>query len=262
MTTNRDLLIGVSLGFAYEDVSGFIRSFRRFNQDAHLVLIMACPNAATQEEFDRQARQNNFELLRPKQIPGGFIQRTNWRYFAYLDHLENHDCYRNVMLSDVRDVFFQDDPFRQPLQNHVVCAVENMLIRQNRMNALWLYKAYGQAVLATMLNHRVSCSGTTIGTYAGIRGYCSLMCEQINTKINVETTDQAYHNFVYWNKNSGFMSLDIEERFFNTVGSKNRSVFEIDQHRVRVDGVESVAVHQYDRHESLSAHVRNTYGLN
>jgi len=261
MTTNPDLLIGVSLGFSYKDVLAFIRSFRRFNQDAHLVLMLTCTSTAAYEEFDRNARLENITLLKPKHIPEGFIRRTNWRYFAYLHHLEHNKNYRNVMLSDVRDVFFQGDPFRQPLQNDVVCAVENTLIGQNQMNALWLYKAYGAAVLREMVRHRVSCSGTTIGTYAGVSRYCSLMCDEINAHLNVETTDQAYHNFVYRNKNSGFMSLDIGERFFNTVGSKNSSGFEIDHQRVRVDGVESIVVHQYDRHESLSAHVRETYSI-
>jgi hypothetical protein len=262
MTIKPDLLIGLSLGFSYEKVRGFIRSFRRFNQEAHVALILACADKASLDEFSYHARRERVELSTPRQIPIGFITRTNWRYFAYQNYLRNNQKYRRVLLSDVRDVFFQGDPFGLPIPNDVVCAVENSLIGQNRLNVLWLYKAYGAAMTQAMANRRVSCSGTTIGSYDGISRYCSLMCEEIQTHQHVETTDQAYHNFVYWNKNPGFMSLDVEERFFNTVGSKKPEIFEIDQDQVRVDGVLSIAVHQYDRHESLKAYVQEHYGPN
>ena len=51
------------------------------------------------------------------------------RFCSYLDFLTRHaGRYAHVMLSDLRDVVFQSDPFAQPLPADIVYAQERRLI--------------------------------------------------------------------------------------------------------------------------------------
>ena len=102
------------------------------------------------------------------------------RYFAYLQFLARHrEHYDNVMLSDLRDVVFQSDPFGRPLPADIVFARERRRIAEERINRNWIADVYGDAAADNLRDFEVSCSGTTFGTAAGMLRYLVAMTTEL-----------------------------------------------------------------------------------
>ena len=72
------------------------------------------------------------------------MHHQSGRYFNYLNFLARHgELYANVMISDLRDVFFQSDPFAAPLPADIVFAQERCLIGASPVNSRWIEVAFG-----------------------------------------------------------------------------------------------------------------------
>src|SRR5262245_8089266 len=79
------------------------------------------------------------------------------RYFNYLEFLTRHaDRYSHVMLSDLRDVVFQSDPFARPLPAELVFAQERCVLGRSPVNRQWVLELYGQAITDNLRDCSVS----------------------------------------------------------------------------------------------------------
>ena len=136
----------------------------------------------------------------------------------------------HILVSDVRDVFFQDDPFLSfafGSENFLRSGTNlllfseglndilegNATLRNTRVNFLWLANIYGVKQAKKLGGNAVLCSGTTIGTKSGMLYYTRAMlyegylCLKRNhNKIDVGRghvcsggADQGFHNFLFWN---------------------------------------------------------------
>jgi len=172
------------------------------------------------------------------------------RFYGYLI-----DCptrYRNVLLTDVRDVVFQSDPFEHDLGPGVHCFLEDerQTLGSQRQNRDWLVTAYGEKVAAEFADRPISCSGVTIGSLDAVLDYLRVMTEGLlRLPRQFEGIDQAVHNYVLWrglvpgarlvaNGDGPVLTLGIVPR--DEVGAS----------------VVAAIVHQYDRHPGLAAALR------
>lgn len=77
-----------------------------------------------------------------------------------------------VMLTDLRDVVFQADPFNAPLTGlEVFLEDESCRVGVEHFNSTWIRNLYGQARLGQMAHETVSCSGTVFGTGEAVLAY-------------------------------------------------------------------------------------------
>jgi len=183
------------------------------------------------------------------------------RYFFYLSFLTAHARdYDRVMLSDVRDVLFQEDPFSHfnaaPLQFFL--EHRTVFIGQHSGNANWVRGACSEAALAAIADHRVSCSGITLGSTAGILRYLAAMTDQLalaTPRISgFDGYDQGVHNHLIWT--GAFPDAELFENNRGPVlsmhGMPSDEIHCNDRGQVVGDDGHVIPVlHQYDRHPAL-----------
>jgi len=190
------------------------------------------------------------------------VQASSARYFLYRDFLRQYGSeFRKVMLADIRDVFFQGDPFQCVLKNRVITAAEDNLLANCKINRRWIVGSFGEELFNEISNNPISCAGTTIGYPEDMLKYLDLMCKEI-AKISGtpglwEGNDQGIHNYVLWKLRPPFMSLDVDDEIFVTLGHTQAENIAVVDGSLLVNGKLSPVVHQYDRHPQ-TWHIRQT----
>lgn len=178
------------------------------------------------------------------------------RYGHYLDLLENHAHDADqVLITDMRDVIFQADPFSAPIDGlEVFLEDPSYTIAGTAFNRQWMRDLYGPTVVAALADHVVSCSGTVAGPRDDMIRYLRCMVNAVRDQAPLGSRDQAIHNRLL---RGG--ELDPVTVIANgtgrvlTMGGVAR-VRRDDTGRVlNDDGTVAPVLHQYDRHPWLAA---------
>jgi hypothetical protein len=187
------------------------------------------------------------------------IHTYSSRFLQYLDFLRNQaPRYDMVMLTDVRDVCFQGDPFARIPANQLWMFEEEgpHTLGTEPRNGKWVSATFGKKVLRQIAEHRIVCACITIGSFANVIGYLEAMEPELLARSPVYIPDQAVHNvlartgaFARWHpvvvKNGDGPVL--------TVGMMKDEQFKFDREGRLVDpqGVPYAVIHQFDRHAAL-----------
>lgn len=194
-----------------------------------------------------------------REISKLIVNTQSARFVMFLDFLKNRSThYDKVMLTDVRDVFFQSDPFAQ-VPDGELCMYEEegpLTIGTEPQNRRWVQACFGQKILRQIAHHRVICSGVTIGSVANICGYLEAMEPPLLQRSLVYITDQAIHNFLARTGRLNHLNPKIIKNgdgIVLTAGVMNESQFQWDSsgRLVNAAGVPYAVIHQFDRHASL-----------
>jgi hypothetical protein len=201
--------------------------------------------------------------------------RSNWihpalsRYIVYYNFLSaNAHLYQTVLISDVRDVYFQRDPFHDFNQKFVTFLEIEGSSCGGRTNRRWIKSVYGKKVAASMSDKRVICSGISMGTSLMMRDYLSQMRHEVTRLGCIPYADQGIHN-VLIRKNSFPASLCVNEDglTLTAAGEGSAKDFLLEDDVVVTQKRKPFAlVHQYDRYTSLrealaKQHARRIYAL-
>lgn len=190
-----------------------------------------------------------------------FLDIACSRYFFYLSFVTAHASrYDRVLLTDARDVIFQADPFSWPHESPQEFFLEHRTetVASQWGNALWVRNAYGEEMLSRIGAHRVSCSGVTFGTTAGVLAYLRAMTDELaltTPRISgFPGYDQGIHNRLIWT--GAFPQAAILENHTGpvlTMHGAPTEEFPLDAAGRVYDreGRLVPVLHQYDRHESL-----------
>jgi hypothetical protein len=177
------------------------------------------------------------------------------RFFRYYRHLSKHGgAYANVMLTDVRDVFFQRDPFDVEFGDELQCFLEDTreTIATQPHNRKWVQAAFGSEILSELGDRPIVCAGVTIGPPRLVVSYLSVMVDFL-LKLRHQSVglDQAVHNYILHrglvpkaslipNGNGAVATLGIVPRE--------------DVHGL----LDAPVLHQYDRHPALAETLRRS----
>ena len=208
------------------------------------------------------------------------LYRFDW-YLEQLDKLQNEGSLRDdarVLLTDTRDSFFQANPFHNPEHPGSTLSFEGsqdlatflefaaVPIADEGINRGWINSCWGdgegRGLDAEFDGRRVrensvSCSGTVMGTIAGLRRYLGVMIAEIKKKqCKSYGIDQGYHN---WLLHSGRLGAENVTRRFpqgtgpvNTVGLLTNAKLPLPRDAegfvLNRDGTRSAQVHQWDRY--------------
>jgi len=142
----------------------------------------------------------------PKNYPD---YKITWaRFPLYKDWLNGcPSCTDGVILTDVRDAYFQRDPFATAVQlqmQHPLMVFEEIYPELDNTN--WLIDfPVTSCKNFTVGNTPMLCSGTIMGNRGGIIGYIDTMVEefdvwmkQANCRIDMPGDDQSVHNYLYY----------------------------------------------------------------
>jgi hypothetical protein len=171
-------------------------------------------------------------------------------YYLYL--ARNRDKYANVMLTDVRDVIFQRDPFDFEIADEICFFLEDdrQVIKDCPHNSEWLRSGFGDDTLRELGDEVVSCAGVTIGSYAAIMEYLELMVDHL-LRLKFHHIDQGVHNYlIYKRKLKKFRLFRNELGPVFTMGKTVDLPAKFDSQGfvLNKDGSVAHVLHQYDRH--------------
>jgi hypothetical protein len=180
------------------------------------------------------------------------------RFFNYLGFLSRHaSSYQNVLVTDLRDVVFQTDPFEHPLPADVVFAQERHPIGTCPATGSWVRAIYGDAMVHHLRDFSVSCSGTTFGTVSGMLDYLSAMAYEFCRleKRLPSGWDQGVHNYVVRMRPPFNSYYDTTDSIVATLHYMPGESFRITSDGVLIDGRRVPVIHQWDRRQAVKAYV-------
>ena len=167
---------------------------------------------------------------------------------------ERHD---RVMLTDVKDVFFQRDPFAFDDGGAALCVFEedrSLRIADCPLNATWLVRAFGEVALGHLADRPILCSGTTSGRIEGIAAYCDAMVETLRGRgVTWIGGDQGVHNFLVYTGRFGTARAFLNEDGPVLTLAARREVLKRNPSGFLVNRAGEVpnVLHQYDRSPAL-----------
>jgi hypothetical protein len=292
----KNLIIGTATGYKYADMQYFFTSLKAINFKGDVTILVSddidpeTKNALTEQGVNLiyvpnsvlkfSKRYANSRLWKIHQLPhklvyallnigSGKLKRlssyvkkfhliSGSRYCYYYDHLlENRDEYSLIMITDVRDVIFQADPFSEINKESVLnfYAEENS-IADSFYTAYWIKHAFGKRALNAVKDKISICSGTTIGSMGRMMDYLEKMIVS-QAKITGGLTglggfDQGVHNYlVHNNYFPGSKLLKNTEGEVATLGDATPKTLNSNAELIDKQGRVIPVVHQFDRFGDL-----------
>jgi hypothetical protein len=186
--------------------------------------------------------------------------------------------YRRVWMIDVRDSFFQADPFAfvppSATSLHVFSGVESFPIKECGWNSGWINDCFGPAVLADVGSKGIICSGVSVGTVDAVTEYVRTMSDIITGTSSDHTrrfpqcerngVDQGVHNVLVHTGALDHLHVRRWGQADGPVANMQARMAVISCGKVQgrdsctvknKAGVAVAVVHQYDRYPELQQHL-------
>jgi hypothetical protein len=185
------------------------------------------------------------------------LSPNSLRYLLYHAFLKEKAAgYDKVMICDVRDVYFQKNPFDYKYEPglSVFYEDEGTTIGMQKHNKFWIENGFGTSMLDEVFANPISCSGVTIGDTHAMLKYFETMIPYIMSIPNIQGLDQGIHNVLL---HRGLIPQVVkyydDEGPVSTISEfKPKSRVIVSHGTVRGRSGKPVnIVHQYDRHDRL-----------
>lgn len=257
------LVLGLAAGYHAGDVRPFLRSLGAVGFLGQCVLFVSPTTRGTDEMQRLGARIVPFE--RPAAM--AHVPYNAWRYFLYLDFLRAESArHGRILLTDVRDVIFQRDPFALAWEDglHVMLEDERMRVADCEHMVRWTLGHLGEEALAAMADRPISCSGTTFGDRESVLAYLERLTARLMPFApgpGMAGFDQAVHNHLLHTGGLPGTRLHENGRVVLTLGyvegePETNAAGEV----LAADGRPVPMVHQYDRKPALFRQIRERWG--
>lgn len=264
----KNLILGVIDNYGFDQLKKFVYSIRQTSFDGDIVFFTGPSISPLTIRLLKKYRIQLEFFPGVTTLPTGNIAGArfklpqpvnyfNYRHYLYYDFLQrNKGVYEKVLLADIRDVYFQDDPFSFEMGNALYCAIEGpRVIRDCSYNGRWMKFIYGETVLEQLGGNRISCAGSTWGREAAMNDYLVRMLQEIEKLPDAKTAiDQAIHNYLIYTN-----ALPALEFLYNDGGVILTLSYE-KNYRINDQGEVLVAddrlvkmLHQFDRYPDLKA---------
>lgn len=182
------------------------------------------------------------------------------RFLLARNFLLAHPEYSQVMLTDVRDVVFQRDPFEWMQGRKGVFCFEEMqgrTIGECKSNSRMVREVFGEKGWTEMRNCQISCAGVTFGTRVELLEYLERFLDLSLDALSLRPcsgSDQGVHNWiVHFEKLGNLTLLDNEGPVF-TMGCVPHEFIRVNAAGEVVNRQSDVysVLHQYDRFPELA----------
>ena len=249
-----NIILGVYSGYnslktAKGGIYYFLKSLRKYNKSCKVVII--CENNKCFEDLIIFSKEMDFEIY------CNFTTKYNmmfYRFEIYKKYLEEtNEKFNKVLLSDINDVIFQEDPFNINFTEELYCALEcNVLTDSNNnssnINRNWINECNHLSIndYENYKNKYVICAGTILGNYDGIIKYLYFFINVQRIKI---VNDQGLLNVYIYNYLTSKKILNYTESKILTLDRISFDTLNIDinQNIINNNGEKYSIIHQIDR---------------
>lgn len=264
----KNAILGTIANYHFNDIAPFALSLKNTGYTGELILFYRNVDQTTLEQLtslgvtlipftDEFPYVTNPNWTQRGVVPAVFNRKLHvfsMRYIPYYLYLINcQETYDQLMLTDVRDVVFQKDPFAFPIDGQLCSFLEaeNWPIEKSNFNGDEIRLGYGLEAYNQVKQELISCCGTTIEPASLIIKYLEQMISLILAGDGSLVLDQGTHNYIlytgllgdapikHWKNHEGpVLTLGYEPKIYydqnGTVTDKHGRVVNV--------------VHQYDRH--------------
>lgn len=253
-TGEQDFILGYATGYDVADVAIFVRSVRAHFKGAVALVVDNDPELrAFLNSHDIEALDDPAKGSGGRWTPHPVVSR----FAGAQTLLLARPWVRNALLTDVRDVVFQGDPFAQLVERLELFAETDKPLAQHAFNMKYLRAVAGEAVTRLITDKACICVGTVVGPREDLIRFCrvNLMVGAIPRSEIGGTfgTDQAACNVA---AHLGLIDCDVlpNHSRIATLGMVARDQLAVVDGKIaNPDGSFSPVVHQYDRHDDLMA---------
>ncbi|MBU3666502.1 MAG: hypothetical protein FGM15_11595 [Chthoniobacterales bacterium] len=192
--------------------------------------------------------------------PWDRLQQPNLlRWSLYRRFLAEHAPeFDRVLLVDLRDVFFQRDPFDGVDPDFVTAHLEegNMPVLDSPWNSLAMRRAFGREGFEKWGHLRVSCSGVVSGGITAVRAYLDAFARLLpEVRMPDHGTDQALHIRLVGEEIAPVVRLcgnrEGDAVQLAGVGRLDSIPRDSQKRLLNAAGIPFAIVHQFDRHPIL-----------
>lgn len=268
----KNVVIAAAMNYGVEQIKNFVLSFRKYNNVDDIVLIYNLDQAHQIEYFSKKYNIRLVSFEPYNQLP---IHVVSSRFLKYLDIVNELKEYRNYLLSDIRDVFFQSNPFSNlPNDEYIFMFTEDPAVTLDieEHHTGMMSRLFGTEELKKFEGKKIICSGTILGTREKMLRFLHFFAqylEQIskqNPNICHEMLlDQVITNHVCYLQNFG-NDIDIKNNgdIVGTIGHcithpKHSGDMKLVDDVIYLDGKIPSIIHQYDRSSELFNHISKVY---
>ena len=266
---SKNLIIGGFTNYGIDQLKPWVISAKEVAGDNDVVLVYG---NATDETLDWLVEQNVVivPMLQAQNIPIHVL-----RFLSIYEYLDKHwQHYDYVVTTDVKDVYFQTDPFKFLVDRKLVVASEGLKYKDEPWGNENLFQAYGPYVYEKFKDNEIF----NVGTFGGKSEYVKDMVFHIFTNgINrpIPICDQAVFNVllntqpfkdiatktIQWAAELGTIMDPSKIEQFKPNLLCDEPIWE-DGKLKYSDGLVFPIVHQYDRVPVLKKFVQEKYGQN
>jgi hypothetical protein len=254
-----DLVLGYATGYDAAMIAPFVRSLREVFHGTVALIVDDRPdvNALLQEY--------GVEAVYPEVTQGWEPHPVMARFAAYGRLLERWPNAVDVLLTDVRDVVFQAEPFGPPPRRlEVFVENEGGKLGDHAFNMKHLSALVGDEMASTLVNKPCICVGTILGPRDEVARFCRTMLmlaaiprSEIGGAFGA---DQAACNLAV---HLGLVRAEVKPNFGRvaTLGMTPGDQLSFrDGQVINPDGTISPIVHQHDRHPHLDRPIHALWG--
>jgi hypothetical protein len=181
-----NLVIGVYCGYGSNIIIHkgglyfFLKSLRKVNTDCKVVIL--CRLQDMFPELINFCKDMNAELIPciPNElIHAHMFQRYRFKqiYTFLLENKDNRETYEKILMSDLADVIFQEDPFSFEISGGIYPATEQSILSDknnssSKLNMEWIHEySFLNMDYTCFDNKYIICCGTIIGNNDAILKY-------------------------------------------------------------------------------------------
>lgn len=165
--------------------------------------------------------------------------------------------YDQVMLADIRDILFQNDPFAFDIPEGLSVFMEDasQTIGTCPFTSSWIRHGFGRAVLKELWNERIFCSGAIFGTPMAMRDYFAQVLQLYYMRKTGRTIDQGTHNYILYKQPPPKVHrFENDDGPVLTMGYIDPASLHFNGRGLLVNSAGRAfnTLHQYDRHPELA----------
>jgi len=256
--SSKCVVIGLAVNYGISEYRVFVGSLRATGYTGHIILgISQDASQDVREYLDKHKVTTKYVTV--TRGPGGctFYNTTTVDNIPSLDQKctdkypdykiqwgrfplardwlqECTDCTDGVMLTDVRDAYFQSDPFafiEKPAPLFVFQEIYPELSAEHWLTAIPTRKCRG---LELTQEHPMLCSGSIMGSREGIIEYVNIMqtemdwwASHVECRSDMIGDDQSIHNYLYYagKLNQNTVSVPYRTGAINVIGWIGAKIF-------------------------------------
>lgn len=249
---NKNLILGTALGYDWSQLRIFVKSLRKVSS-CDVFFLVGKIDTKTQIELNKY----KIKTIKCNLTPENFRFRYSF-YSKFLD--QNLSIYKKCLMTDVRDVFFQSDPFNKKIDK-IHFFEEPEKFNNCLVNSVWLKLTYGSQKYKEYMNKNIICGGIIIGKTNYILKYCKLLSNEVKylrmkftikhfffaRKIKNGIDQPACNYVVYSNKFDEFNIHSNENGCVATCSHMKNFSFDKKNQLLNNNNKIYAIVHQYDR---------------